>query len=241
MKNNDDEDEEELMKLKDNIDTINKGNLDSKIREIVLISNLSNNNPDYEDSKEKISKNTNRILNTNYNGLFNPNNRNNDDTKSMGKTAKDEVFKRLFRSKKEEIIDEKLVRNNKIKFFELINDNLLFIIYSDDGCTLLYKIEWNKNSKENSTEISTKKWKADECRIIRIAKNIKGILGYSIYKPGNDIILIAEIFPKKKLKENNNVNKSLISLYKLKKILIKEQNNNTTFQSLNFEYLYDKF
>ena len=233
LKNND-EGEEELMKLKENIESINKVNIDAKLRDIVLISNT--NNQDIEESEEKSSKSNNKIMNTNYNGLYNTNEKNTDDIKSFGRTARDEVFRRLYKSKKEEIIDEKLVRNNKIRFFELINDNLLFIIYANDGCTFLYKIEWNKNNKDTEGEINSKKWKADECRIIRIAKNIKGILGYSMYKPENDIILIAEIFPKKKSKENNNKNKSLISLYKLKKILIKEQNNNTFIQSLNFEY-----
>ena len=143
------------------------------------------------------------IRHTNYNGNFGDNS--SDDNKSFGKTTKDEVFRRLYKSKKEEIIDEKLVKDNQVKFFELINDYLLLVIYANDGCSLLYKIDWNKSMKENISEISHKKWKADECRIIRIAKNIENIIGYSMYKPNNDIILIAETYPKKRIKDNHSI------------------------------------
>ena len=44
--------------------------------------------------------------------------------------------------------------------------------------------------KEIPSEDNLRKWKAEECRITRIAKNIKNILGYSMYKPNNDLIII---------------------------------------------------
>ena len=234
---NNDEDDEEIMKIKEKIDSINKNNLDNKLREIIMLSNALNNEEDEEESPDKKEKNTKSHklnmngYNTNYNGNFGDNS--SDDNKSFGKTTKDEVFRRLYKSKKEEIIDEKLVKDNQVKFFELINDYLLLVIYANDGCSLLYKIDWNKSMKENISEISHKKWKADECRIIRIAKNIKNIIGYSMYKPNNDIILIAETYPKKRIKDNHN--KSNISLYKLKKVILKEQNN-IAQHSLTFEY-----
>ena len=231
------EDIDDIMKLKESIDTINKNNIDNKLREITLLSNSLQNNDtnDYDDK----NKNILNINSTNYNGPFGFNNQNNEkDNKNKtlfgNKTMKEEVFKRLYKSKKIEINDGKIVRNNRVKFFELINDNLLFVIYYNDGCTLLYKIEWNKKLAEGETEADLKKWKADECRIIRIAKNIKNVFGYSIYKPGNDIILIVESFQNKKNKNFKNA-KTTISLYKLKKTYFKEQNNENE-HSLNFEF-----
>ena len=169
---------------------------------------------------------------TNYNSIFGFNK--NSDIENFGKTAKNEVFNRLYKTKREEIKNEKIIRDNPVKFFELINDNLLYVIYTKDGCSLLYKIEWNKSNKEEITDSSQKKWKAEECRIVRIAKNIKNIYCYSMFKPNNDLILIAETYPKKSQKEKMNP-RSLISLYKLKKVLLKEQNNVPQF-SLTFEY-----
>ena len=237
LKNTEDN-EEEIIKLKEKIDSINKANIDTKLREIISLSNTLNNGSDLDESNDKSNRGNNPSK-TNYNGIFGFNGNNTNYNKAFEKTSKDEVFRRLYKSKKEEITDEKIVKDNKIKFFELINDNLLFVIYSNDGCSLLYKIEWNKNTKENLSEASSKKWKADECRIIRIAKNIKSIIGYSMFKPSNDLILIAETFPRRKYKDKDNVNniitQSNISLYKLKKIIIKEQNNGVQ-HSLTFEY-----
>ena len=245
---NNTEDISDIMKLKDSIDTINKNNIDNKLREIILLSNTLQN--DDNNTNEYEEKNKNNILNninsTNYNGYKGYDNQNNESDKKNktlfgNKTMKDEVFKRLYKTKRIEISDGKIVHNNRVKFFELINDNLLFIIYYNDGCTLLYKIEWNKKISEEESEADLKKWKADECRIIRIAKNIKNILGYSMYKPTNDIILIVESFLSKKstnlslnLSKNKN-DKTIISLYKLKKTMFKEQNN-VNEHSLNFEF-----
>ena len=233
---NSDEDEEEIMKLKEKIDSINKNNLDSKLREIIMLSSTLANNTDEDQGGDKSNRsNKSNNNNTNYNGLFDNNNKTSYNENKFGQTSKDEVFQRLYKSKKVEIIDEKIVKDNPVKFFELINDNLLFIIYSKDGCSLLYKIDWNKNNKDTVNEINFRKWKADESRIIRVSKNIKTIYGYSLYKPGNDLILIAETYPKKRSKDKIN-NNSLISLYKLKKVLLKDQNYNTNQHSLTFEY-----
>ena len=227
---NNDEDEEEIIQLKEKIDSINKNNIDVKLTDIITLSSdvvKASDDDDYTNKSKKINVNSNK---TNYNGIFGFNN----DINNFGKTSKDEVFKRLYKTKKEEIKDEKIVRDNPVKFFELINDNLLYVIYANDGCSLLYKIEWNKANKDDIYDSSQKKWKADECRIVRIAKNIKNIYGYSMYKPNNDLILIVETFPKKSIKDKINV-KPLISLYKLRKIILKEQNN-TPQHSLTFEY-----
>ena len=232
---------DDIMKLKKSIDAINNDNIDIKLREITLLSNSVQ--IDDSNEYENQNNNVNNIANnTNYNNGFGTTSKKNM-TVLANKTLKDEVFKRLYKSKKVEIQDGKIIKNNGVKFFELINDNLLFVIYNNDGCTLLYKIDWNKKLQEGESDNDCKRWKADECRIIRIAKNIKSIFGYSLYKPGNDIILIVESFPKKKKKvvanANSNINddssKATISLYKLKKTITKEQDNQNE-HSLSFEF-----
>ena len=165
---NNTEDINDIMKIKESIDTINKNNIDNKLREIILLSNsLQNNDTNANEYEEKNKNILNNINSTNYNGYNIYNNQNNESDKKNktlfgNKTMKDEVFKRLYKTKKIEINDGKIVRNNRVKFFELISDNLLFIIYYNDGCTLLYKIEWNKKLSEGESEVDLKKWKADE-------------------------------------------------------------------------------
>ena len=239
------EDVDDISKLKESIDSINLSNIDSKLRDISMLSNtIEKDNDEINDNDYKNDNEILNINNTNYNNAFgldqNGNNKAENDLKNKtlfaNKSMKEEVFNRLYKSKKDEVDDGKIIKTNKVKFFELINDNLLFVIYYNDGCTLLYKIDWNKKIQESASEADFRKWKASECRIIRIAKNIKSIYGYSIYKPGNDIILIVESFQNKKSININNINaKTTISLYKLKKTLIKEQRNRTQ-QSLSFEY-----
>jgi hypothetical protein len=101
------------------------------------------------------------------------------------------------------------------------------VFYQKDGCCLLYKIDWNKRTTEESEEES-KKRKISDTRVIRIAKNVKEILGFSMYKPKNDLILIVDCYEKK------NNGRSNISLFKLKKVIMKEKNIATNM--LNFEY-----
>ena len=85
-------------------------------------------------------------------------------------------------------------KSNRVKYFELINDNLLFVIYQNDGILLLYKIDWNRKIADGETELDNRKWNITECRIIRVAKNIKTISNFSMYKPKNDIILLVESY-----------------------------------------------
>ena len=205
--------------LKETIDSLNKTDLDGQLKSISLlvnppsINNNKNNRPDSnllykkEDSSNSLSGNEQENINV--------------------KSKKDDVFKRLYVSKNIDSGSNKLNKSNSVQYFELINDNLLFVFYQKDGCCLLYKIDWNKRTTEESEEES-KKWKISDTRVIRIAKNVKEILGFSMYKPKNDLILIVDSY------EKNNNGRSNISLFKLKKVIMKEKNIATNM--LNFEY-----
>ena len=205
--------------LKETIDSLNKTDLDGQLKSISLlvnppsINNNKNNRPDSnllykkEDSSNSLSGNEQENINV--------------------KSKKDDVFKRLYVSKNIDSSNNKLNKSNSVQYFELINDNLLFVFYQKDGCCLLYKIDWNKRTTEESEEES-KKWKISDTRVIRIAKNVKEILGFSMYKPKNDLILIVDCYEKK------NNGRSNISLFKLKKVIMKEKNIATNM--LNFEY-----
>ena len=205
--------------LKETIDSLNKTDLDGQLKSISLlvnppsINNNKNNRPDSnllykkEDSSNLLSDNEQENINV--------------------KSKKDDVFKRLYVSKNIDSSSNKLNKSNSVQYFELINDNLLFVFYQKDGCCLLYKIDWNKRTTEESEEES-KKWKISDTRVIRIAKNVKEILGFSMYKPKNDLILIVDSY------EKNNNGRSNISLFKLKKVIMKEKNIATNM--LNFEY-----
>ena len=72
------------------------------------------------------------------------------------KGESDDDFKRLLPNIKIEISD-KLNKNNNAKFFELLTDNLLFIIYENDGCCLFYKIDWNRKILDNETKAEFKR------------------------------------------------------------------------------------
>ena len=82
---------------------------------------------------------------------------------------------------------------------------------------MFYKIDWNKKIKDGETEAEFRKWKADENRIIRVARNIKTFHGFSINKITNEILLIAESYEKLVKK-----GKTYLSLVKFKKSLNKE-------------------
>ena len=97
---NTEEDDDEILKLKEKIDSINKANIDNKLREIIALSNAVNNGDDIDESNEKDSG-SNNPSKTNYNNLFNYKSSSSD--KAFGKTSRDEVFNRLYRTKKEEI------------------------------------------------------------------------------------------------------------------------------------------
>ena len=216
------EEEDDITNLKESIDSIDKDNIDNKLREIsnILTLNISNKS---EKEKEKITEN-------------NKNNEEDELEESAIETKKAEekmsekekIIQKLYKPKGDEEEDDKLVKNNGVKFFELINDNLLFVIYIKDGCSLFYKIDWNRKIQDDETETEFKKWKAAENRIIRIGKNIKTFHGFSMYNSSNDILLITESYEK-----NIKKGKTYISLLKLKKILIKEQK--ILLNSLHFE------
>ena len=121
------------------------------------------------------------------------------------------------------------MKDNGVKYFELINDNLLFVVYIKDGCCMFYKIDWNRKIKDDETEADFRKWKSDENRIIRVAKNIKTFHGFSIYKSTNDVLLVAESYEKLVKK-----GKTYLSLIKFKKSLIKEMKE--SYYMLNFEF-----
>ena len=208
--------------LKETIDSLNKNDLDTQLKKISLLTN-----PNIKDNKTYTKKNSDDSLLKEDSMSLNESS--NELAKSQAnKKSKDDVFKRLYISKNIDFKDTKINKNNKVQFFELINDNLLFVIYEKDGCCLLYKIDWNKRNMDSESEDEFKKWKVSDSRIIRIAKNIKNIIGFTMYKPKNDIILIVDSY------EDIISKKSYISLIKLKKVLMKEKK--ITNNMINFEY-----
>ena len=212
------EENDDIGNLKENIDNLSKNDLDDQLKKISALTSppmkkISNKNK----SNSSLIKNESNILNNSSQAL-----------RTENESTKNDVFKRLYKSKNLESIDARINRNNKIKYFELINDNLLFVIYANDGCCLLYKIDWNKRMLDGETEEEFRKWKVSDCRIIRVAKNVKSVLDFSMYKPKNDIILVVESFDELNKKRSN------ISLFKMKKIMIKEKKNVSNM--LNFEF-----
>ena len=205
--------------LKENIDQLTKADLDSQLKKISMLTSSTLK------KIENIPKNKSSFINSESSNE----NESSRHLKTEVESNKNDVFKRLYKSKNEEYNDAKINKNNKVKYFELINDNLLFVIYANDGCCLFYKIDWNKKMLDGETEEDFKKWKVSDCRIIRLAKNIKGILGFSMFKPKNDIILIVDAY------DEYNKKRSNISLYKMKKIIIKEKKDHFS-NMLNFEF-----
>ena len=213
------EENNDIGNLKENIDQLTKSDLNAQLKKISMLTsntikkteNISKNKSSFLNSESNLDENESRHLKTEV------------------ENSKNDVFKRLYKSKNEEYNDAKINKNNRVKYFELINDNLLFVIYANDGCCLLYKIDWNKKMLDEETEDDFKKWKVSDCRIIRMAKNIKAVLGFSMYKPKNDIIIIVDAY------DEFNKKRSNISLYKMKKIIIKEKKDHIS-NMLNFEF-----
>ena len=234
------EESDDISVLKENLDLVEKKNIDNKLKEIsdLLSINLSNDSEKDKDGKNK-DKDKDNDNNSNESNNENDNNKKeneSEESESMGKSEekmseKEKIIQKLYKPKGDEEEDEKLVKNNGVKYFELINDNLLFVIYIKDGCSLFYKIDWNRKIQDDETEAEFRKWKAAENRIIRIARNIKTFHGFSMNKASNDIILITESYENEK---NIKKGKTYLSLFKLKKTLIKEQKSLTN--SLHFEY-----
>ena len=203
--------------LKETIDSLNKTDLDEQLKKITLLTNPPNINNSNNNKNNRPDSNLLYQRESSNNSLKENDKENNENNKNI-KQKKDDVFKRLYVSKNIYINDDKINKSNSVQYFELINDNLLFVFYEKDGCCLLYKIDWNKRNTDSESEEEFKKWKISDTRIIRIAKNVKEIFGFSMYKPKNDIILIVDCY------EKNNNGRSNISLYKLKKVILKEKN-----------------
>jgi len=215
---NTNEEDDDISALKENLNSLEKDNIDSKLKDISTLLTLNLNNKSAKD-KENNKESEKESEESNSDSM----------AKSEEMSEKEKKIQKLYKPKGNEEEDEKLVKNNGVKYFELINDNLLFVIYIKDGCSLFYKIDWNRKIQDDETEAEFRKWKAAENRIVRIAKNIKTFHGFSINKASNDIILIAECYLK-----NVKKGETILSLFKLKKIIIKEQKILTN--SLHFEY-----
>ena len=219
------EENDDIGNLKENIDSLNKNDLDDQLKKISALTSppLKKISSNKNVSNSSLLKDESNVLNSSEN------------LKSDNDNSKGDVFKRLYKSKNLVYNDGKINRNNKIKYFELINDSLLFVIYANDGCCLLYKIDWNKRMLDGESEEEFKKWKVSDCRIIRLAKNIKSVLDFSMYKPKNDIIIVVESY------DELNKNRTNISLFKMKKIIVKEKKNQVS-NMLNFEFdLFDGY
>ena len=214
------EENEDIGNLKEEVENLTTKDLDEKLKEISILTNTFRKKKNMDNGSEN---NTITSVKSEKNSIEN----NEEENKVEEDNTKDDVFKRLYISKTEQENDAKISKNNNVKFFELINDNLLFIIYANDGCTLMYQIDWNRKMNDGDSEADFRKWKITDCTVIRLAKNIKTIHGFSMYKNTNDIILTVEAFSNKK--------RTTISLYKMKKILIiKKKKKN--IHSLNYEY-----
>ena len=215
------EEDNDIGNLKENIDSLSKNDLDEQLKKISILTSAPIK------KIESLNKNNSSLIKNDSMSMSEGNE--SKYLKTENENSKNDVFKRLYKSKNIDLNDGKINRKNKVKFFELINDNLLFVIYANDGCCLLYKIDWNKRIIDEESEEDFKKWKVSDCRIIRLAKNIKSVLGFSMYKPKNDIIMIVDSYEDVKKKLSN------ISLFKMKKILIKEKKDQIT-NMLNFEF-----
>ena len=217
-------DDEDISSLENNFESIEIKNIENKLNEIYTLSNVS-----------PIRKNLQKIEGG---GLGNGVRRRSlkhrtaggEEEKKSESSESDNVFERLYIQKNKAEINDKLNKTNTVKFFELINDSLLFIIYENDGCSLFYKLDWNKKISENETEAEFKRWDVSECRVIRFAKNIKNILGFSMNKSTNDLVLIVETYENEFVKsEDTN-----IFLIKLKKTI--EKDKKEIIHSIKYDY-----
>ena len=216
-------DDENIDTLQKNFDSIDIKNIETKLNEIYSLTNII-----------PIRKNAKKI---NDNGdTIQLKEKNEKEDKKQESTESDNVFERLYIPKNKAEISEKLDKTNNVKFFELINDNLLFIIYENDGCTLFYQIDWNRKISDNETEAEFKRWNVADCRVIRLARNIKNIFGFAINKSTNDLVVIVESYENEFAKsENTN-----ISLFKLKKTL--EKDKKEEIHSIKYDYdLFDNY
>ena len=213
-------DDEDISALKRNFDAIEIKNIENKLNEIYTLANII-----------PIRKNLQKIEGQGMgrHSLIHRSVKEEEEKKSES-SASDNVFERLYIPKNKAEINDKLNKTNTVKFFELISDSLLFIIYENDGCSLFYKLDWNKKITENETEGEFKKWNVSECRVIRFAKNIKNILGFSMNKSTNDLVLIVETYENEFVKSKD----TNIFLIKLKKTI--KKNKKEVIHSIKYDY-----
>ena len=215
------EENEDIGNLKEQVDNLEIKDLDNQLREINILTNIA--------PRRKILLSEEEKNNISNHSKDKSDNNSQEKKEGEGSKESDDVFKRLYISKEKNENDAKLNKNNSVKYFELINDNLLLIIYANDGCSLIYKIDWNKKMTDDDNEMEFRKWKVADCRVIRFAKNIKTILGFAMYKQSNDIILIVEYYENEYIKKKTN-----ISLFKMKKTTQKKKKE--VIHSINFEF-----
>ena len=215
-------DNEDISALKKNFDEIEIKNIENKLNEIYALSNIT----PIRKNIQKIQGNGTRV------GGHSRTERSvkNEEEKKIESSGSDNVFERLYILKNKAEINDKLNKTNTVKFFELISDSLLFIIYENDGCSLFYKLDWNKKITENETEAEFKRWNVSECRVIRFAKNIKNILGFSMNKTTNDIVLIIETYENEFVKSEDTD----IFLIKMKKSI--EKDKKEVIHSIKYDY-----
>ena len=214
-------DNEDIEALEQNFNILNIKNIDSKLNEIYSLANII-----------PIRKNLKNIFTKGILDISKKNNdkKNENEDNKVVSNISENVFDRLYIPKNKLEINDKLNKTNKVKFFELINDNLLFILYENDGCSLFYKIDWSKKISDNETEAEFKRWNVADCHVIRFAKNIKKIFGFAMLKTTNDIIVILETYENEFIKsENTN-----ISLYRLKKVF--EKDKSEVIHSIKYDY-----
>lgn len=243
------EEDDDIGGLKGLLDTLTKKELDTKLKELSMLTsssagkgsngdNSGNNNNDSDGNvirseDDSQMKSITQGNNDNSNGVGSGNNNNN---AMMNTESNDEhgsggndVFKRLYKAKEDDYNDVRVNRSNRVKYFELINDNLLFVVYQNEGILLLYRIEWNRKLSEGESELDNKKWNISENRIIRVAKNIKTVSNYSMYKPKNDIILLVDSI------EGKGKYRSLVtSLFKMRRNISTDKAN-TSLNQISFE------
>ena len=209
------EEDDDIGGLKGLLETLTKKELDSKLKELSMLTSSSPSIPkDYdEDGMKSDSDNT-----------LGKSQDNEEDSDS-----KNDVFRRLYKAKEKEDVDCRVNKSNRVKYFELINDNLLFVIYQNDGILLLYKIDWNRKIADGETELDNRKWNIAECRIIRVAKNIRTISNFSMFKPKNDIILLVESYTGRGKAKTIST-----SLFKMHRNIITDKNNPNSTQ-ISFE------
>ena len=104
---------------------MNIQDIDNQLKELAILTSNEHKDRNNELNEEIISQSASK-------------NSSNLEEKKESKDEKDEVFHRLYKGKEDNTNDGKIDRTNKVKFFELLNDNLLFVIYNNDGIVLLY-------------------------------------------------------------------------------------------------------